>query len=110
MAFLSNFYGGTPDYWLDQPVQAFFAFYREAVKIEARQYSEFADVALIPQMQISYYTKMKERYRRMIDPKAADLPPRPSGPVLEAGSPEAMAAMRNVGKAVKHAMGFRDYG
>lgn len=79
---------------------------REAAKIEARQYSELADLHLIPKMSLEYYFARKQRYSRMIDPAEPELPPRPGGPVLEAGSAEAHLAMRSVGQAMKGAMGY----
>jgi hypothetical protein len=106
VAFLCHFYGGVPRQWLKLPVRQFFAMYREGVRIEARQYSELADVVLIADnMQISYYESVKKRYARLIDPEKPALPEKPSV-VIEAGSADAEALFRGVGRGLRSNFGY----
>jgi hypothetical protein len=80
--------------------------YREGVRIEARQYSELADVVLIADnMKISYYESIKQRYERIIHPERPVLPEKPAL-VLEAGSADAEALMRGVGRAMRRKFGY----
>jgi len=101
-----QFYGGMPNVWLDLPVKTFFAMYREAIKMEARQFSELADIALVANMKLEYYLELKHRYRHIISPEAPRLPEKPGGPVFDSGSMDARSAMFRVGQKMKHYMGY----
>lgn len=103
-----HFYSGwTVAYCLALPVKTFFAMHKQAVLFQTAEYSELADIALIGNnMKISYYESVKDRYRAILDPESLKIPPRPGGPVLEAGSPEAMDTMISVGRAMKRFLGY----
>lgn len=106
VAFLCHFYGGHPREWLSTPVRTFFAMYREGIKQEARHYSELADISLIADnMNVSYYMSIKDRYSKIIDPSKPVHPERP-GFVIEAGSQDAMALMKGVGRAMRRRLGY----
>lgn len=106
-AFVCHFYGGMPADWLKVPVRTFFAMHRQGVVMEARQYSELADLHLISNnMKIDYYMAKKDQYRSIYDPRSKELPPRPGGPVFDSGSKDGMNVMRGVGRSMRRNMGY----
>lgn len=75
--------------------------------MEARHYSELADISLIADnMKIEYYESVKKRYARIVDPDSLGLPEKPGGMVLEAGSKDAMSLMRGVGRGLRRNLGY----
>lgn len=107
VAFLCHFYGGLPKHWLETPVRTFFAMYREGAKMEARHYSELADISLISNnMNLTYYEQVKRRYDRIIDPEAPVRPENPPGMVLEAGGSDAVEMLKGVGRSMKRSLGY----
>jgi hypothetical protein len=107
VAFLCSFYGGMPENWLSMPVKTFFAMYREGVKMEARRFSELADISLVADnMQISYYMQLKERYDRIINPEKKQLPPEAPGPALDAGGEDGKMLMMSVARGLKKRLGY----
>jgi len=90
------------------PIKSFLSFYRQAVKMEARQFSELADISLISNnMQLTYYKSVKDRYRAIIDPEAVErMPERPQGFVVESGSEDGMRMMKMAALGVKRFYGY----
>lgn len=81
--------------------------YREGAKMEARHYSELADISLVADnMSIEYYETIKRRYDRIINPEALRHPEKPGGVVLEAGSADATAFMKSVGRNMRRNLGY----
>lgn len=75
--------------------------------MEARRFSELADISLISNnMNLTYYESVKERYRRMINPEAPRLPDKPPGFVIESGSKDAFALMKSVGRNLRRNLGY----
>lgn len=107
MSFLCHFYGGMPKHWLRTPIRTFFAMYKEGIKMEARHYSEMADISLIANnMKIEYYESVRNRYRRIIDPEDVKLPERPPEMVIEAGSSDAFSLLRGIGNNMRRNLGY----
>ena len=107
MAFLCHFYGGRPADWLALPIRTFFAMAREGKRMEARHYAELCDISLIADnMKIEYYVALRSRYERMIDGKVPQLPERPGGVVLEAGSDDARKLLRATARNLRKNLGY----
>jgi hypothetical protein len=107
IAFLCHFYGGMPASWLEIPVRTFFAMFREGVRMEARHYSELADISLIADnMNITYYESVKKRYQRIIDPESMKHPDKPPGFTLDAGGEDAKKLMKSVGLKMRRNLGY----
>lgn len=106
IAFCLHFFGGTYDYWLDAPIRAVFSLYREGCKMEARHYAEMSWIAQTPRMNFDWFNSRLERYDRIVFPDAAQLPKKPGGPVLLAGSGEAQVCLRSVAVNLRRFMGY----
>lgn len=74
--------------------------------MEARQYKELLRIQAVSIMNLEWYEKMRERYDSIIYPELAQLPPRPPGPVIDAGSEEARALLKSTFNAMKRGLGY----
>lgn len=73
--------------------------------MEARQYREKLDIAIVPAMKITYYKQIRERYNRMINPKPTILPPKPPDYYIQADSKECRDLMFGIFNAAKRSSG-----
>lgn len=106
MAFLCHFYGWSFQDCLKLPIKAFFAFYKQAVVMEARQYREHLAIGAVPIMNLEYFAYLRDKYEAIINPQVKELPKsRGLGPVLKAGSPEAKVAIMSVFARMKRDLG-----
>jgi hypothetical protein len=79
--------------------------YREGMKMEARQYREHLDLAIVPAMKLEYYRQLRARYNRMIDPKPVVLPPKPPDYYIKADSQECKDLIFGIFNAAKRSSG-----
>ena len=94
IAFISNFYSYSFDQVMKLPIQLFFAFYEEGVKMEARQSLNLLKIAMTPKMTWEYFQLMENVYLKMIDPTPQVIPPRLQGPALDLASTEPRISFR----------------
>lgn len=74
--------------------------------MEARQYREQLDIAIVPSMKLEYYRQLRSKYNRMINPKPASLPPKPPDYYIKADSKECKDLMFSIFKAAKRGSGY----
>lgn len=81
--------------------------YKEGIKIEARRYSELADISLIANnMNVSYWEGIKRRYAKIIDPDFDKHPDEPGAFTLESGSKEAFKVLKDIGRKMRANLGY----
>lgn len=73
--------------------------------MEARQYREQLDMAIVPSMKLVYYKQLRARYNQMIDPRPVVLPPKPPDYYIQADSPECRDLMFSIFNAAKRGGG-----
>lgn len=88
------------------PIKVFFKMYDEAIRMEAAQFRENLDIAMVPTMKFKYYTFMRERYNSIIFKNKRKLPPKPPDMHIDAGSQDAQNVMRGVFGSLKRGMGY----
>lgn len=74
--------------------------------MEAGQFRELLDIAIVPAMKLDYYKILRSRYNNMIYQDKAKLPPPPPDMLLDASSEEAKQAVMSVFRTIKRGMGY----
>lgn len=88
------------------PIRAFFKFYEEAISMEAAQYRENLDIAIVPAMKLSYYKFLREKYNSLIFRNPSSLPPKPPDMHIDAASSDAKDVMMGLFRSMKRGMGY----
>lgn len=75
--------------------RTFFAFYREAERLQAKEYREQLRIARTPSMVEKYYEYLDRYYSGLIEPdkKIPDLPPAPPRPGMDPTTTETKNAL-----------------
>ena len=106
VAFCCHVYGWTSKECLDLPLKSLFAFYREGAKIQAREYKELLSIQAVSVLKNEYFHLMMDRYNAILFPDSKKLPPKPSGAVVEAGTPESHELMRGLAISMRKSLGY----
>lgn len=88
------------------PIRAFFKMYQEAIHMEAAQYREQLDIAIVPAMKFSYYKEMRSKYNSLISRSPKIIPKKPPDMHIDAASPDARNVMMGVFSALKRGLGY----
>lgn len=94
--FLGHFYGYSYEDCLKLPIQAFFRFYEEGLKMEARYFRELLDISVSPKMKLEYYEFLRHRYNMIENPNPPKIPEPPTLPPLPSGSDERKYAVLSI--------------
>ena len=87
-------------------MRAFLKLYHEGVIIEAVQFRELLDIAMVPHCKFPVYKEMRAKYNSIISRNVKTLPPRPPDMSMDIGSQDAQNVMRSVFGAMKRGMGY----
>jgi hypothetical protein len=106
-AFLSRFYSYSFEEIKELPLTAFFALYKEGIKIQASEYRESLRIAAVNGIgSQKYFDEMHDLYTGIMRPESLTLPPKPPGPSLDIESEEAKNVMMDLFARMKHNMGY----
>jgi hypothetical protein len=88
------------------PIRAFFAFYRQAIKMEAAQHRERLDISMSSVMKLDYYKMLRARYNSLILQKEKELPPKPPEMYLDPATETGKTVIMDIFKALKRSAGY----
>lgn len=74
--------------------------------MEAAQFRELLDIAIVPSMKLEYYKALRARYNDLIYQNSAGLPPKPPAMYLDSGSPEGRKVIMGAFRAMKRGLGY----
>lgn len=74
--------------------------------MEAAQFRERLDIAIVPSMKLDYYKILRSKYNQVIHQEKPQLPEAPPDMSLDAAGPEAKEAIMGVFRSLKRGMGY----